>query len=289
MPGNITNSSATGGVGATAEPEEQVNHSIEIKLNELKDAMLANQLKIQKSQIGLDSLKKVTDSLKGNITELEKSAEEIDKVVDEFSKALNDLQEKKNNLKNYYDYKEPAIRNALTDPVKNQIKGKIKEIDIDLIEGLETKIKKLKNDIKTDEQNKIDAKEQLAEKQKEYDDLKNRKKEIELKIADLNKLQKTIETFEEERKPNYKRNMYFSILDMNNGLSILEKKIEDKKLKDKLITAWQSLADAKDELREAEKVLNNDLDELKANEKNLTDAKKDREISIFDKISRIAD
>lgn len=283
--GKDINKNPSGGTETNTTVEEKANNQIQDKLNELKDKLDENQQKIQTNQIDLDTLKKGTGTLKGSITELENSAKEIDKAVDEYSKAYNDLVAKKTEIDEYHKYKKPSI--ILTDSLKLEIAQKKKETDENITQ-LEEKVKQLKKDKKSDERNKIDAEENLSEKQKNYDEVKNRKKDIEQIIADLKKLQKTIETFEEERKPNYDRKMYLLILDMEESLTKKLGNIESKeKLNQKLIEKWNDLATAKDDLRTKEELLNKHLDELKAFEKNLADTKKDRDAIVFDKISRI--
>lgn len=277
-----------GNEATTIKEEEKVNNRILNKLNELKQELKDNQSTIQEDQIELDTLKKATEVLKGNITELEKSGEDIDKVFDEYGKAYYDIDDKKTDLKDYYDYKQPLIFDALTEKMREKIDEKRKEVDEDTIDTYKDRVKWLKEQITTAERKKADAKKELEIKQKEYDELSDRKKEIENKLAYLSKLKKSIESIEEEGKHCYKSKMYSLIKDFEICYDLLNTEfVAQEDLKDGLIVKWGELALTKDEFRKIEKDLNNHLDELKAKEKILVDTKKDRETIIFDKICGI--
>ena len=271
----------------TIKEEEKVNIILK-KLNELKNKLEINQSEIQNKQINLDTQKKTTEVLKGNITELEKSGDDIDKIVDEYRKAYHDIEDKKRDLDVYYGHKEPLISNALTAKMKVKIDEKRKEVNKDIIEESKKDVVQLKEQITTNEREKADAKKELEKTQKEYDELSDRKKEIENKLAYLSKLKKSIESIEEEGKHCYKSKMYSLIEDFKNDYELLKTKfVEQNVLKEELIIKWEELALAKDKIRNIENDLNHDLDELKTKEKILADTIKDRETIIFDKICGI--
>ncbi len=267
---------------------------------------IPNKIGNQNDRIIFGCKKDWADKVEGDINDLDKLREGITQLVEDYKKGYPELLRTLECIKKDRDTWNDDIKD--TDE-KREIEDKRSLVDdkiryfnviVDMIDTPPELPKDPCKDIDKEPDVNVDLKQAGSDfeksksyqttKQKEYDDLKDTKKNHDETVKKLKDLQsKIIKESNEHKKCFYivELNEIFEdkILDKN---SISEEKvIKSEKLKEKLITAVDELECAKKYFREMEYVKCCVSKKLEAAKKNLEDAKKTRDDDILKLINQI--